>query len=66
MYRLIRDVTIAFAISGPSVPLAGPAGFFGPERGDESLHRQDHPDYFGWKLFISTSLSSANARNPTV
>jgi hypothetical protein len=59
-------VTIAFAIPGPSLPLAGPAGFFGPERVDELLHPRDHSAYFGWKLFISTNLSAADARNPTV
>jgi hypothetical protein len=40
-------VITAFTVSGPGLPLAGPAGFFGSERPANCFTGPDHSAYFG-------------------
>ena len=54
-------VTIAFAISGPSVLLAEPAGFFGSERRLNRFNRRTTQPTSDQLLLISTALSAINA-----
>jgi hypothetical protein len=55
---------IAFAISGPSLPLAGPAGFFGSERPLNCFTVRITQPTSDQLLFISAALSTVNARDP--
>jgi hypothetical protein len=54
-------VTIAFAISGPSVLLAEPAGFFGSERRLNRFTGRTTQPTSDQLLLISTVLSTINA-----
>ncbi len=55
---------IAFAISGPSLLLAEPAGFFGPERGLNRFTGRITQPTSDQLLLISTALSAINACDP--
>jgi hypothetical protein len=57
-------MTIAFAISGPSLPLAGPAGFFGSERPLNCFTVRITQPTSDQLLFISAALSTVDARDP--
>jgi hypothetical protein len=57
-------VTIAFAISGPSVLLAEPAGFFGSERRLNRFTGRTTQPTSDQLLLISTALSAINACDP--
>jgi hypothetical protein len=57
-------VMIAFAISGPSLPLAGSAGFFGSERLLNCFTVRITQPTSDQLLFISAALSTVDERDP--
>src|SRR6185312_16019139 len=58
------DVIAAFATSGPSFPLAEPAGFFGSERPLNCFIVRITQPTSDQLLFISTALSTVDAGDP--